>query len=316
MEPRKLIKFGGSSHVVSIPNLWIKRNALNKGDYVYVEERIDELVISAKESKAKLGPKEININTDVKDIKTIESKIISSYINNYDQINLKGENISQIADKIREFLHKLVALEIIEQTSNLIVAKDYLDIGSVSVNTLIRKIDIILKSMVDDVKTCVHHRSKISKEHIFQREQDVNRLTFLAFKVIKRALDDVHIAKNFEMNQIQLLYSWNLIGYMEDVADQIKRICRYLHNMNDKIDSKNFIKIYEVLQKQYDNTLKAYYTNDKELALNILSQEVRIIKDCDNYLGKNNSIMVAKLMEKLKTMSVSDCNISKMIIDM
>ena len=54
METRKLIKFGGSSHIIAIPNAWIKKNSLGKGDTIYIEENgNNELILhpSIKEQK-------------------------------------------------------------------------------------------------------------------------------------------------------------------------------------------------------------------------------------------------------------------------
>ena len=51
MEYRKLIKFGNSSHVISIPNNWLKKNNLNKGDTVYLDENGGKELVLTPEKK-------------------------------------------------------------------------------------------------------------------------------------------------------------------------------------------------------------------------------------------------------------------------
>ena len=75
MEFRKLIGFGKSSFVVSIPKGWTQRNKLNKGDIVYLHEEENALVLSAKEKRFVKEPKRITIRTDGK---TIENKILKT----------------------------------------------------------------------------------------------------------------------------------------------------------------------------------------------------------------------------------------------
>jgi len=50
MEYRKLIKFGNSSFVISLPKSWIVRHHLKKGAIIYVDEnKVGDLVCSPKE---------------------------------------------------------------------------------------------------------------------------------------------------------------------------------------------------------------------------------------------------------------------------
>ena len=45
MDFRRIIAFGKSSHVVSLPKSWLNENKLKKGDLVYLEQDFDKLVI-------------------------------------------------------------------------------------------------------------------------------------------------------------------------------------------------------------------------------------------------------------------------------
>ena len=78
METRKLISFGTSSFVVSVPKGWIRENKLKKGDLVYVEDRKDELVLSSGGGSKPEEPKRILIEMDNKELKLIRTEIVSA----------------------------------------------------------------------------------------------------------------------------------------------------------------------------------------------------------------------------------------------
>ena len=45
MEFRKLMAFGNSSFVVSVPKAWVEKNRLKKGDVLVVDERDRKSVV-------------------------------------------------------------------------------------------------------------------------------------------------------------------------------------------------------------------------------------------------------------------------------
>ena len=46
MEPRKIIQFGNSSYVITLPQDWMKENNLDKGDKLNVTESGETLILS------------------------------------------------------------------------------------------------------------------------------------------------------------------------------------------------------------------------------------------------------------------------------
>ena len=48
MEYRKLMAFGNSSFIVSVPKAWVEKNRLKKGDVLMVEQKPNELILAPK----------------------------------------------------------------------------------------------------------------------------------------------------------------------------------------------------------------------------------------------------------------------------
>src|SRR3989344_3545083 len=107
MEYRKLIKFGNSSHVISLPGSWLKKNKLNKGDLIYFNENSNnELVLTPEIKDIKTEPKDITIETKDKPVSTIKREIIFAYINNYKTIKIIGDLKDKRKD-VEDILHNL-----------------------------------------------------------------------------------------------------------------------------------------------------------------------------------------------------------------
>src|SRR3989338_4595298 len=111
-------------------------------------------------------------------------------------------------------------MEIIEQTANKIVAKDLINIKEVSIKTLIRRIDLIIRSMMEDLIASIGKKEcEKVVETLFQRDADVNRLYFLVRRVTTAALEDPRIAKLFETTPLELVADWEVVLALEKIGD-------------------------------------------------------------------------------------------------
>ena len=91
MQIRKLVKSGAASHTVALPKDWITNNKLIKGDLIYIENKNNELIISANTKETKKEEKEIEISIDDKNEGTIRRQTISAYIKNYNKFIFRSE---------------------------------------------------------------------------------------------------------------------------------------------------------------------------------------------------------------------------------
>ncbi len=302
MDYRKLIKFGNSSHIVSLPTSWIKKNKLKKGDLIYFNENGNgEIVLSAKEGNNEILDKEITIDVTGKNFNEIRRELSTAYVNNCRIINIIGKDLNEKSQDIKKCLQNLMALEIMEQTSKNIVAKDFLDLNTISMDNIIRKIDIITRALMSDSKLTVNQNNY---ENIYQRDEDVNRLSFLVFRTVKFALNNPQTLKNFNITPLGLLGYWQLTNYLEKIADETKRISRFVTRAKLKGKrASDFVILYSKIESHYLETMKIYHNKDKESAIKLTDKKQYYIELCDEYL-KNyiNSKWVPNLIERLKIM--------------
>ena len=280
MEYRKLISFGKSSYVVSLPKSWVIQNKLKKGDLVYMEDSGHCLVLSKKDEEKGLEEKEKVILIDGKPISIIGREVSAAYITNYRSIVLKGKEIKSKIKELQSIIQSLIALEIMEQTSESIIAKDFLNMEKVSLLELIRKMDVVTRTMFKE--SCSIFQED-NYQNINERDSDVNRLYFLLYRAVLYNIENPTKAmKNFKLTTIDLLRIQSLGFYIEAIADEVRRTVRYARLL--KIQPPKQKQIEQLLHKLnnfYLETMKATYNKDQDLALRLSELKVEYETELD-----------------------------------
>lgn len=310
---RKLVKAGIASYTVALPKDWINENALNKGDMIYVKKiSKNELLISTELKEGKKEEKEITINLDNRPLDTIHRELTSAYVNNYNTIIILGKELYKNVVKIRNILNDFIGLEITEQTTTKLVAKDMLDLKEVSIHKTIRRMDNIVRSIIKDLI----NPSKDMIESVNYRDFDVNRLYFLSFKIVKISLSDPEIAKLIGIDQYKdILSIWYLILNLESVADNLKDIYLPLISLVNESYFKELIALIKSIESNYLDVLKSYYNKDKNLADKVASTRKDIFNRCLDLSEKYKNITLTKILENLKEIKNHICNISRIVMD-
>ncbi|MBU0459802.1 MAG: AbrB/MazE/SpoVT family DNA-binding domain-containing protein [Nanoarchaeota archaeon] len=287
MEYRKLISFGKSSYVVSLPKNWVNQQNLKKGDLIYIDENEGNLVLQPQPSK--IDEKEIFINIDGKSLSHIKRELISAYIKNNRTITFLGNEIKNRAKDLQPIIQSLIALEVMEQDSKKIVAKDFLNFESISTQSLIRKMDILIRSMLTD---CENMFTEDTSESINYRDNDVNKLTFLIFRIAKFGLENpAYVGKYFNLKSNSLLSLWALAADMELMADEVKCVAGYMHNIKlNKKKQEEFVVIIKQARENYQKIMKAYYDQKGENVHEAINDKEELINRCVNFYLENREV--------------------------
>ncbi len=288
MEFRKLVSFGKSSFVVSLPLNWLRQNQLKKGDFVYFEEKDGNLVLSAKEHRFEEKEKSLVINIDGKSPKEVDRALISAYINNNKTITLIGEEVKSRARDLQLTIQSLIALEIMEQDSRKIVARDFLNLNDVSTKTILRKVDVVIRSMFED---SLNLFEEDNSESIIVRDHDVNKLSFLMFRILRQGLHDPsYLTKKLQLKAAEVLNLWWLTFELESIGDDLKRIARSIKTIKLSPElQQEYKKMLVQIKKAYLEQMKAYYEPGNEFVHDIINDKERWLDYCDQLCRANRS---------------------------
>jgi phosphate uptake regulator len=285
MQYRKLMGFSKGSFIITLPKNWIEKNNLKKGDTIGIEENQDALMFHAGGKEQKKEEKTIIINANDKNLIRLKSEIVSAYLNNYNTIELFSENIGEDAPAIKDILRNLSGMEIVEQTGKRIVAKDLIDVKSISIQSIARRMDIITRSMMDDALLCIG--GKCNANSLLDRDTDVNRLYYLGFRVIKNTMQDPALMSSMKTNSWKISTDRRILSRIEEIADRQKRIARLISETGYELKAlEEFKKLSEDVKQRYTDAMKAYYNDDKQLAYEIEITTQAFIDRCDEFLKK------------------------------
>jgi phosphate uptake regulator len=313
MDIRKIVKAGIASYTVSLPKHWIEKNKLAKGDSLYIlEKSSNELMVSTEVKEKPKELHEITIVTDNKELGTIRREITAAYLNNYNTIIILGKDLESKAMEIRRFLHDFVALEIEEQTAGKISAKDLLDLKEISIEKTIRRIDMIIRSMIQDSIKSIEDPNL--GDSIFYRDYDINRFYFLLLRLLKSALQDPLTALSFKLSNVQALQYWNLVAALEELGDSVKNLSPLFKSLTQN-EQKSAIELYSIIQEDYLDALKAYYNKDKILADKVIFNRDALVAAGKNYLQKNNKVQNAEILNLLQEIISHINSIARLVLD-
>lgn len=315
MDARKIIRFGNSSHVVSVPKAWIQENKLKKGDIVYFEQNSNgELVLWPKE-KDEEKEKKITIDVNGKNIKAIEREILAAYIKGFNILTVTSPDIKKKTSEIKKMLKNLVGIEILEKNSKEIVAADFLDVKNISLKGIIKRMDTNIRSMFEDLNSCLKE-GEIPIEYsndIYETDYDVNKFYFLLWKITVMSLNNPALLHKLKTDSVEVMHTWWLGMSMEKIGDELKRITRDLTTKKFKKDTiKKLFDTFVLIKKNYFDVVNAYYKNDVGLAYGIMSTKKDVIGLCDSIYDFNST--AGKITEKLKTIQTQVHNIAKCTI--
>ena len=310
MQIRKLVKSGHSSLVTAIPSEWIKKNKLKPGDHIYLKEEGKRLIIEASYQEAEPAVGKYVLDTESKNEKKILHELTAAYMDSYKIIIIKGSNINDHLFSLKKRISDLVALELVEESSEKIIARSFLDIKDSSPSIVIRRIDNIIRSMFIDTKSALRKKEII--QNIVNRDQEVNKLSFLLYKILKSAQSDMEIENALQLNELQILLYWELNIHLEKIGDRVKHIAKIIPDIDSR-NMKVFEKIFSEMNEQYLEVMHAFYKNIKDEAEEVSRRKDAYTEYIKRVIEKTRSLPMVRVAINCINMSHNINDIARAI---
>ncbi len=339
MEMRKVIAFGKNSFVLTLPHDFVEKRKVKKGDLVLLEENKDGLTISLSPTKPRDEGRSITILAEGKAASQVRTELVSAYLNNYDPIIIISPSLHLISKEVIASIHGLAGLEVLEQTSSKVVAKSLLNDQEISLKALIRRMDILTQSMIEDAIKCIKLLADGKEKELFElannikeRDEDVNRLYFLAYRVVKGALRNPSIANRIDTTPSRLHRDYGLVLRIETVADQAKGIAEDLqYIILEEKGKQELARIFSLVFQRFQETMKSYYTANKEIGYTIELLNDKMYDELDAFyrgyaewlLGRKKRgtldetvgicVAAARIVDGLKLMARQTRNLARVV---
>jgi len=115
-------------------------------------------------------------------------------------------------------------------------------------------------------------------------------------------LKNPNVAKALNFDTSELLKHWLISDYLEEIADECKRVARYFSQVQiSKKSLSEFLNLYTKIYDTYNESMKAFYKNDKDLAFKLTLKKVELLNECSDYLNRHYTIPhIPQLMERVR----------------
>ena len=199
---RKIVKTGQNTLIMSLPAGWIKKNNLEKGQFLELEENAGVLKIYPTQKTQK------SISLKLKDegYWYINRLLRKMYAAGYDQIEIAYSMPSQI-DHIRKSANYLEGFEVMKSEKNSCILKNILKTRDLDYKELLDNIIWLIHSQLELFVEFISKDSKKELKEIKGINESVIRLAHLGRRILNlECKQDVVILKDSFLLFTNLLY--------------------------------------------------------------------------------------------------------------
>lgn len=239
---------GGSSLTLTLPKTWASRWKLKSKDEVLVNAMGPMLIIKpAGQSKQEIT---IDISVDDMTDEWLLREMIGAYIAGADKIILRSRRITPDQNKaIRRAVQRLFGFEILEETSQKIVAKTVLDDAQFPVSESTLRIFMITRGMFVDSLKAAQAGDKDLAIDIKLRDYEVNKF----LHAIQRQFQEI-LGGKVDGNLGEVSFYRSVAIQLERVGDHAVKIAELAST--GRTDSAKLSSTFPIIQEAMYSLLK------------------------------------------------------------
>lgn len=248
---------------------------LKQGDKVkLISQPDDSLRIYSDAKKEK--PREIFLRIkDKTSIHSIKREIVAAYVDGFDIIKLKGEEMisEEQQDIIRDIVNQLFGLEIIEISGDAMTIQSLLK-RTLEINKTIQRIHNVISSMFKETIHALREQDANLTPGISRRMQDIRRLSLVTNRLLRSLLLFPTPENRMKLSMIDCVDYLQILHIISEIASNVNTISKSITEINKQALSKKILEpLYQVsvtIQRSFSNSVQALLIKDINLANQIL----------------------------------------------
>ena len=263
---RKVVQQGPSTLMVSLPAIWVREQAINKGDELNVawDDAGSLIVTKGVYTKRLVG------SFDFKDTKELSDKYIlrvirSFYRYGYDEVKVTYDT-PKILSLIRETLTEMIGFEIMEHTQRYCIIKSISETLEQEFESLFRKLFFQLFEISRLIRELI--QAKVSTKEVSFEEQ------FISLRRISEVLRRILNKKGYKSKLIdaQML---GIVVNLRKIGNEYRYIYRNVSNRK-YLNVNTYFKVVEQMLHEYHD---AFFKRDDVLVNSIMAKKEEIFDE-------------------------------------
>jgi phosphate uptake regulator len=263
---RNLIRLSPSTAVVSLPASWVKKNRLQKGDALEVQE-VENAIMVGVESKR--TARAITVDLREVDEKLAFAHADAAYVAGYDDITflIKGKRQQEVMGFVATEVPGMI---IVEQTQERVRFKDITGETREDVDALVARIFSMLVAMLDDALAAVKsrdwevlvtmkRRDRVLNSYVSYCQRLMNKYGYVAFS--KTGLLVAYL-KLLEMLADHCCVLMRIVGRgrldAQKELDRLLQAARLLHRLHTDYSEKRLAQF---------ESLRSSLTTDRKIII-------------------------------------------------
>ena len=284
-ENRKVQFTGGSTYIISLPKRWIAQTHIEKGSFIKLREEEGGLLTIVPPTpiiQKRLNEAVIMV-TPSDCSEKITRKIVSAYLAGYNTIHVKGDKqplSTKQRHNIKDFVrHMLVGTEIVNDTSIQLVLQVLLSYPELTIQSALRRMTIITKSMHNDAVVGLKSRDLLVND-VIPTDNEVDRFNLYITRLLKIAVYNPRIIKEIGLENTDDCLGYRIVTkYVERTADHAVKIAENVLALKHAVNSDTahgIMKMSTVAIGMFDNAMESLFRQDYDAAENVIQniQEV------------------------------------------
>ena len=306
---RKVTQIGPSTLMVSLPIKWVKKNNVKKGDEIDLNLSEKQIIFS-KENTTK-QKKEITLDITGYERKMVTRTLDTLYIDNYDKITFKYEDIYEESfrfkkkykreQQLKELSMRFIGLEITSQSAHTTEFSCFLHEKNENYKEIENKIILEMKKYLDIIEDTLKKDPKnIYKETKFQHTHISKYITYY-----------LRIINNSEEKPILREKTAIFYSHLDKVSDDILKTSLMINENGvgketPKILKEVFIYLKDILdmiktdKKTKENINEKYDVERKLDAMNLKGVDIQYYASLRDILSLIKPLMILNLAKKFK----------------
>lgn len=299
MEFRKLISFGKTSFIISVPKTWVIKNDLGKGSLVSLEEKDNNLILSSKTDQKEKEQEEISLDITGVDRTSIITIIRGLYRRGFDIIKLKFDDPvcnhfatgqqKKVISVIYEEITRLPGLEVVSQKDKSCTLKSISKIPTSEFDTILRRIFILLNDASNDLVEGIKTNNRILLESIEEKHTTITKFASYCLRLINQD-NSKNIKKSFSL--------YHTIATLDKITDIIKYASRDALKTRNKF-KKETVQALSIIDKSIRRYYELFYKFDIS-KLNDFEKNRNEFKSLLNSSKANLSVDELSLLNSVK----------------
>jgi len=288
LEARKVQRVGYSTLTVSLPRQWVGDVKLKAGDIVSIKREDDgSLKLIPGTERKREEVKNVIVNADLCNSPNLLTRVITgNYILGHDTIQVvaKDELKRVHLEEVRATTQRLTGLSIVEQTLKQITLQSFVDPTRFSIYGLMRRLHIILSSMLDaSIKALVERRPELAVE-VTHMEEESDRIYWLMVRQLLLAIRDRTAGSKMGIESpLHILGNRVVAKTLEEMADAAENIAKEVLTLKDQEMTSETIlndiaKFSAKVTKIIEHSIKALLTGE----INLANEAVETVQTTEN----------------------------------